>query len=231
MGLGLALLVYGGMVHVTAVTAAAISYGLVLFLGAVAGAIGYFWGGCNRRGLRGSAIAGFLTSLLDICAFVAVIASWHSFIKFLNDNHEALMLSTDAVKSIEGLKVLFAVLFILLSGLEAHRGITMWGMNTAMGGEGATDQVAPNLRSTSNSSQTWSHWFLSLFGLTKRKKTDDFVVFDDGASMESSLLWSKSGGMPTSDDYLEFVPEHERGLSNFHAAAELPTPPEDRCDY
>mmetsp|Transcript_8619 Transcript_8619/g.19372 ORF Transcript_8619/g.19372 Transcript_8619/m.19372 type:complete len:323 (-) Transcript_8619:87-1055(-) len=228
IGLGLALVVYGGMVHVSSVTAAAICYGLVLFLGAIAGAIGYYSGACNRRGLRGSAIAGFLACLLDIGAFIAVIAAWDPFIQFLNDNHEALMLSTDSIETIQGLKILFAVIFIVLAGLEVHRGLAMWDMKDTMAEEGATSRVTPLSRSTSDSKP---NWFLSLFGLAKRKKTDDFVMFDDNASMESSLLWSKNGAQPTSDDYLEFVPEHERGLANFHSTIGLPTPPEDRMDY
>jgi hypothetical protein len=65
----------------------------------------------------------------------------------------------------------------------------------------------------------------------KRKKTDDFVIFDDDSSLESSLLWSKNGTQPTSEDYLEFMPEHEKGLSNFANSAKLPKPPVDRFDY
>ena len=121
VGLGVALIVYGAMVHVTSVTAAAIAYGLLLLLGGVAGTIGYYSGACNRRGLRASAVAGFVTMLLDIAAFIAVIAAWDSFISFLNDNSEALMLSSDSINTIEGLKILFAVIFIVLAGLEGHR--------------------------------------------------------------------------------------------------------------
>ena len=94
--------------------------------------------------------------------------------------------------------------------------------------QGTSGRVAPHSGSTSDSK--WNK-FLSWFGLAKRKKTDDFVVFDDNASMESSLLWSKNGAQPTSDDYLEFVPEHERGLADFTSNVALPTPPEDRVDY
>jgi len=74
-------------------------------------------------------------------------------------------------------------------------------------------------------------WFLSLFGLQKRKKVDDFFVFDDSASMEHSLLWTKNGDQPTADDYLEFIPEHERGLADQASNLALPKPAEDRCDY
>ena len=121
IGLGLALVVYGAMVHVSSVTAAAVCYGLLLLLGGAAGAIGYYSEGCNRRGLRGSAIAGFLAMLLDIGAFIAIIVGWDSFVEFLNDNHEALLLTKDAVKTIDGLKILFAVIFLVLAGLEGHR--------------------------------------------------------------------------------------------------------------
>lgn len=226
-GLGLALVVYGAMVHVTSVTAAATAYGLVLLLGAMSGAIGYYSGACNRRGLRASAVAGFLTCLLDIAAFIAVLASWDTFIQFLNDNHEALMLTEDSVKTIQGLKILFAIIFLVLAGLEMHRGLNMWSMkDTLPEQQGA--RVSPMTRPPGESR---GNWFLSFFGLAKRKKTDDFVMFDDNASMESSLLWSKNGAQPTSDDYLEFVPEHERGLANFHSSIGLPTPPEDKVDY
>ena len=122
IGLGLALVVYGAMVHVSSVTAAAVCYGLLLLLGGAAGRHRLlFRGPGNRRGLRGSAIAGFLAMLLDIGAFIAIIVGWDSFIKFLNENHEALMLSKGAVKTIDGLKILFAVIFLVLAGLEGHR--------------------------------------------------------------------------------------------------------------
>ena len=84
--------------------------------------------------------------------------------------------------------------------------------------------------STTSSSSTWNG-LLNWFGLSKKKRTDDFVMFDDNASMESSLLWSKDGGQPSSDDYLEFVPEHERGLANYTSNVALPLPPEDKIDY
>mmetsp|Transcript_41079 Transcript_41079/g.87513 ORF Transcript_41079/g.87513 Transcript_41079/m.87513 type:complete len:138 (+) Transcript_41079:113-526(+) len=73
--------------------------------------------------------------------------------------------------------------------------------------------------------------FLSMFGFGRRKRTDDMVVFDENASMESSLLWSKDGTEPTSEDYLEFVPEHEQKLADFATKVALPKPPEDRTDY
>lgn len=103
----------------------------------------------------------------------------------------------------------------------------MWGMKDTLpdGGSSRTS------RSSTSSRSGCCDKVLSLCGLGKRKKTDDFVVFDDNASMESSLLWSKDGAQPTSDDYLEFVPEHERGLANFTASVGLPRPPEDRVDY
>lgn len=121
IGLGSALLIYGGMVHVGSVTAACVCYGLLLFLGAIAGAIGYYSGSCNRRGIVVSAVAGILACLLDIGAFIGVLFGWSGFISFLNDNHEALMLSEDSVKTIEGLKVLFVIIFIVLAALEVHR--------------------------------------------------------------------------------------------------------------
>mmetsp|Transcript_4103 Transcript_4103/g.10426 ORF Transcript_4103/g.10426 Transcript_4103/m.10426 type:complete len:320 (-) Transcript_4103:101-1060(-) len=221
-GLGLALIIYGGMVHVPSVTATVICYGLVLFLGAVAGTVGYYSEAFNRRGLWASAMAGFLTCFLDIIAFVVILLSWDSFIKLLNDNHEALMLTEDSVKMIQGLKILFAVIFVVLGGLEVHRGLAMWGLKNTMSEQGVTSRSTGGSKCDS---------LLSMFGLSKKKKTDDFVVFDDSASMESALLWSKNGSQPTSDDYLEFVPEHERQLADFHSNVALPTPPEDQVDY
>jgi hypothetical protein len=85
--------------------------------------------------------------------------------------------------------------------------------------------------STSSSSAASSWKFLSWCGLTKKKRSDDFVMFDDNASMESALLWSKECGQPSSDDYLEFVPEHERGLASYASNAVMPLPPEDKTDY
>lgn len=220
VGLGLALLVYGAMVHVPQVTAASVAYGLILSLGAVAGALGYYSEACNRKGLLASAIAAGLEAILDIFLFIAVIAGWDSFIKFLNENMEGLLLNDDSVKSIQNLKYLFVVVFFVLAGLEAYRCIAMIDMDKTSQGS-----------SSRSSSQSKCDWLLSLLGLSKRKKTDDMVVFDDSGSMESALLWSKDGSQPTSDDYLEFVPEHERRVANnFASSVALPKPPEDQ-DY
>ncbi|KAL7553701.1 hypothetical protein ACHAWF_017025 [Thalassiosira exigua] len=121
MGLGLALLVYGGMVHVPQVTGAVVAYGLLLLLGGIAGAVGYYTQACNKRGIMVSSVMGGLTSVLDIIVFILIFMSWDAFIQFLTDNSEALMLSEAAVTSIKGLKILFAIIFIVLAGLEAHR--------------------------------------------------------------------------------------------------------------
>ena len=120
-GLGLACMAYGGMVHVVNVTAVAVAYGMVLFIGAVSGAMGYFFGCCDRRGLTGSAVAGLLACLADIAAFVFVILSWGTFIQFLKDNSEALLLTDSAISCIQSLQILFAVIFIVLAGLEGSR--------------------------------------------------------------------------------------------------------------
>jgi hypothetical protein len=101
----------------------------------------------------------------------------------------------------------------------------MWGMKDNFPGQVA--RVTPHSRSTSVSKR---NWFLSLFGLTKRKKTDDFVVFDDNASMESSLLWSQDRAQPASGDFLDFISNHERGLADF-SKVPLQKPPEDNTDY
>jgi hypothetical protein len=101
----------------------------------------------------------------------------------------------------------------------------MWGMKDKFPGQAAL--LTPHSRSTSASKP---NWFLSLFGLTKRKKTDDFVVFDNNASMESPLLWSQDRAQPASGDYLDFISNHERGLADF-SKVPLPYPPEDNTDY
>jgi len=114
---------------------------------------------------------------------------------------------------------------ILLDTSLLYRGLHMWGMKDTM----SDARVSPTSRGSSDSK---CNWFLSLFGLSKRKKTDDFVVFDDNASLESSLLWSKDAAQPTSDDYLEFVPEHERALANYMAHSVIMEPPQaDAMDY
>ncbi len=92
--------------------------------------------------------------------------------------------------------------------------------------EGYGSKVSPYQESS-----TFSWLCCSCLCPKKRKKTDDFVVFDDDSSLESALLWSKNGTQPTPDDYLEFMPEHEKGLSNFAQSARLPKPPVDRFDY
>jgi len=221
MGTGLALLVYGGMVHVVSVTAAAVCYGLVMLLGAIAGAIGYYSDVFNRRGLLGSAISGVILCLLDICLFFAVFAGWSSFINFLKENQEALMLNEGSIDTIDGLRFVYAIIFIIFAGLEGHRAMLMWGLKDTMQGSSRS----------SSSSNGCCDGLLSMLGLSKRKRTDDFVVFDDNASLESSLLWSKDAAQPASDDYLEFVPEHERGLATFTSNVDMPRPPEDRTDY
>ena len=82
-----------------------------------------------------------------------------------------------------------------------------------------------------SSGQSPCDWFLSLFGIKKQSKVDDFIVFDGNSSMEQSLLWTKNGNQPTADDYLEFVSEHERGLVDHASNLTVPKPPEDKCDY
>ncbi len=120
-GVGLACIVYGGMAHVASVTAISITYGIVLFMGSISGGIGYYSEGCNKRGLTASAIAGLLTCLADIAAFVYVLVSWDSFITFLKDNKEALLLKDSSINIINSLKILFAVIFVILSVLEGIR--------------------------------------------------------------------------------------------------------------
>mmetsp|Transcript_19430 Transcript_19430/g.34963 ORF Transcript_19430/g.34963 Transcript_19430/m.34963 type:complete len:178 (+) Transcript_19430:415-948(+) len=84
---------------------------------------------------------------------------------------------------------------------------------------------------SSKTNESPCSWFLSMFGLEKRKKIDDFVVFDEQSALDQSLLWPENGSQPTPDDYLEFAPGHERGLAEQTSNAALPAPPEDRIDY
>lgn len=121
-GLGVSCVVYGALVHVViAVMVVAISYGVLLVLGSFAGAIGYFSGTCNRMCLLASAMFGFLTFIVDIGAFVAILISWDSLIVFLNTKHELLMLSEGSVETIQSQKVLVAVIFAVLAFLELVR--------------------------------------------------------------------------------------------------------------
>ena len=69
------------------------------------------------------------------------------------------------------------------------------------------------------------------FGLVKRKQVDSMVVFDDKTSMESSLLWSSnSRTKPSTEEYLDLIPQHKRGIANY-ANVQLLIPPVDRMDY
>lgn len=225
--LGISLFVYGALVSVSSVTATAVVCGLFLVLGSVFGALGYFSEVAERRGLHASALAGAVLCLIDIGAFVSIFVSWSKFIDFLNEHAEDLLLTSDAVSTIDGLKVLFAVIFICLAGLEVHRAIAVWSLRETMLQQGgrATRRMSPS------SSSSWCPC-LSWLGLSKKRKTDDFVVFDDDASLESSLLWSKEGTQPASEDYLDFVPEHERGLADYTSSVTLPEPKfDDRMDY
>eukprot|EP00584_Thalassiosira_punctigera_P010271 CAMPEP_0172546050 /NCGR_PEP_ID=MMETSP1067-20121228/15876_1 /TAXON_ID=265564 ORGANISM="Thalassiosira punctigera, Strain Tpunct2005C2" /NCGR_SAMPLE_ID=MMETSP1067 /ASSEMBLY_ACC=CAM_ASM_000444 /LENGTH=177 /DNA_ID=CAMNT_0013332915 /DNA_START=224 /DNA_END=757 /DNA_ORIENTATION=- len=72
---------------------------------------------------------------------------------------------------------------------------------------------------------------LSCLGLKNRKKVDDFVVFDDKASLDQALLWPDNGSRPNADDYMEFAPEHEKGLAERVSNVRLPSLPKDRTDY
>ena len=81
-----------------------------------------------------------------------------------------------------------------------------------------------------NSDTQPRNWLLAWLGIVKKKRTDDLVLFDDNSSLDSALLWSHDGD-PRPDDYLVFVPEHERRLTDFTSTISLPMPPEDRMDY
>ena len=97
----------------------------------------------------------------------------------------------------------------------------MWGFNNTM---------SKKKSSTSGSSKCDS--LLSWFGFSEKKITSDFVVFDDGECMDAPLLWPKNGSQEvTPDDYLEFVPGHERGLADSLSGMVIPMPEEEQLDY
>ena len=121
VGLGVACVVYGGMVHVGSVAAISISYGMLLILGAVAGAIGHFSGACNRTSLAVSAFAGLVTCLVNVGALIAILVLWNPFIDFLKDNEEPLLLTEDSIKTIQGLKIPLSAFVIVLACLELYR--------------------------------------------------------------------------------------------------------------
>ena len=126
IGIGIACIVYGGMVHVVSVMATSISYGLLLVLGSVAGAIGYISSGGSKTSTRSlglviSAIAGFLASLMDVAALVTIFLTWDSFIDFLKDNQEDLLLTEDSIETINGLEIPLAIIFFVLACLEIYR--------------------------------------------------------------------------------------------------------------
>ena len=244
-GLGVSCIVYGALVHdVIPVMAVSISYGILLLLGSIAGAVGYFTS--NRMCYLTSAIFGFLTVLLDIVALIAILISWTTLIVFLNTNHENLMLSEDLVDTIQSQKVLIAIIFAVLAVLELVRGCVLWDItkkntvspapagytHSSLGNRsvGSGGSVGSQSRRSSGNKKS-NNWFLSLFGIAKRKKVDDMIMFHDNTSMEAPLLWSSNQRTePSADDYLNFIPQHERSIANY-SHVELPLPPVDRTDY
>jgi hypothetical protein len=123
IAIGTSCVVYGALVNnLTPVMATLISYGSVLILGAFAGAVGlYTVGACSRRSLQASAVFGFLVTLLDLGALITTLLLWDSFIVFLNENYDHLLLSEDSITTIQGLKILFVVIFGVLALLEFIR--------------------------------------------------------------------------------------------------------------
>ena len=251
VGLGMSVIVYGALVHdvIITVMAVLISYGILLLLGSITGAVGYFMSS-NRMCCYLSAIIGFLTFLVDIGALIAILISWETLIVFLNTNHDHLMLSEDLVQSIQSQKVLIAVIFAVLAVLELVKSCVVWDItktntvspappggsthnslgNRSIGSGGSVGSQSHRSSSGSKKSSS-NNWFLSLFGLTKRKKVDDMIMFHDNPSMEAPLLWSTNQRTePSVDDYLNFIPQHERSIANY-SHVELPLPPVDRTDY
>jgi hypothetical protein len=122
IAIGTSCVVYGALVNnLTPVMATLISYGSVLILGAFAGAVGLYTCACSRKGLQASAVFGFLVTLLDIGALITTLLLWDSFIVFLNENYDHLLLSEDSMTTIQGLKILFVVIFGVLALLEFIR--------------------------------------------------------------------------------------------------------------
>ncbi|KAL3804387.1 hypothetical protein HJC23_011315 [Cyclotella cryptica] len=221
-GLGIACMIYGSMAHEIQVQAVAISLGVVLVLGSLCGALGYCSRSCNRAGLAGSVLLGLLTCLAYIGAFVWVLVSWNSFVSFFDADEEVIADSNTVVTAV----------LVALALLEGLRIFTTSITRTRLLQQDALSRAGGSARSMSTGSDSSSlKGFMSWLGLSKKKRSEDFVMFDDNASMESSLLWSKDGGQPSADDYLEFVPEHERGLANYTSNVSLPLPPADKTDY
>lgn len=121
IAIGTSCVVYGALVHLTPVMATMISYGSVLILGAFTGALGVYTGSCSQRGLQVSAMVGFLVTLLDIGALITTLLLWDTFIVFLNENYDHLLLSEYSVMRIQGMKILFVVIFAVLALLEFIR--------------------------------------------------------------------------------------------------------------
>lgn len=220
--LGLALAVYGVMAGgVPPVSGAAVSYGLVCVLGSAFGAAGYLAG--VRWRVRASAAAGAVLCMLDAAAFLSILIGWSAFVEFLDDNADDLLMTEDSVAVIAGLKILFAVACAALAGLELHRAIFMWNLRPS------PPRGSPARRRTERASRCRCP-FWPFFG-GSRAKADDFVSLDEaaGGSLGSPLLWSETGAPPGAEDFLDFVPEHERGLAEYPSGTDLLRP--DTIDY
>jgi len=68
-----------------------------------------------------SAMAGFMISLMNVAAFVAILVSWDPFIDFLKDYQEALLLTEDSIETIQGMKIPLVIIFVVLACLEMYR--------------------------------------------------------------------------------------------------------------
>ncbi|KAL7483389.1 hypothetical protein ACHAW6_009040 [Cyclotella cf. meneghiniana] len=221
LGLGVACIVYGSMEHDIEVQAVAIALGIILVIGSLCGFVGYCSRSCNRAGLVGSIVIGLIAFLAYIGAFVWVLVSWTSFVSFFDDD-----------KIIADSNTVVTAVLVALALLEGMRIFTTSITRAQLIQQDSLRRSGGSARSTSTGSDSSSlKGFMSWLGLSKKKRTEDFVMFDDNASMESSLLWSKDGGQPSADDFLEFVPEHERGLANYTSNVALPLPPPDKTDY
>lgn len=225
IAIGTAYIVIGALEQSTQAKIVGISLGSLLLLGSMCGIFGYY--SCHRNGLIVGMVIGSIACCVYIAGFIWGLVSWDTLVDFITGGGD----NKEEESFLEDKKMDVIVIMAVLAIVEVIRIITTGFTRNQLLKQDAQSKSG-SYRSTSTSSSSISSWnFLSWCGLTKKKRSDDFVMFDDNASMESALLWSKDGGQPSSDDYLEFVPEHERGLANYASNAVMPLPPEDKTDY
>lgn len=223
VGIGIAYIVGATQISGIGGVAIAISLGVVLLLGSICSIVGYCSRSCSRAGLVGGILLGAISCLAYVGLFLWALISWNSFVTYFG---------YDEGDFIADKNVATIVVFAALAIFESIRVITT-SITRKQILETDLQFKSGSTRSTASTASDVGSWqgFLNWFGISKKKRSDDFVMFDDNASLESALLWSKDGGQPSSDDYLEFIPGHERGLANYTSNVALPLPPEDKMDY